>query len=240
MINFTFKNNSGTEFNSLYDFGIYLSERPTLPRAERNFKFTEVEGKNGTSTIDLKTYKDIEISLSCFVLNSDITNNINDRLNSWLNGEGGILTFSFLFDKYIKVKQVKGYKVKESSGILGEFEVTFICEPFKFLTNGENTITITQPTSIFNEGTFESQPIIKVYGGGNITLTINNKNVILTAIDQSITLDCEIEHAYKDLVVNAQNIKMQGEFPIFNEGQNIISWVGNVNKIEVIPKWRCL
>ncbi|QDY17535.1 phage tail protein [Clostridium botulinum] len=32
---------------------------------------------------------------------------------------------------------------------------------------------------------------------------------------------------------------MYGEFPIFQVGENKISWTGNVSKIEITPRWRC-
>ena len=47
-----------------------------------------------------------------------------------------------------------------------------------------STIILTEPTDILNTGTFESEPIITVYGQGNITLTFNNSNIILNNIEK--------------------------------------------------------
>lgn len=229
--------------NSYYDLGLKIISRPNAPVPVRDIRFTPLDGRNGAYTEDLGVYKDIEIPVSFnFIDRENLTSSIR-RIKHWLIGTilDKKLIFSDDLDYFYKVKQVKIDKeIERKARVLGRFTAIFVCEPFSYLKTGENTITITQPTSIFNEGTFESKPIIKVYGGGNITLTVNNKNVVLTAIDQSVTLDSEIEHAYKDLVVNTQNYKMLGDFPILKEEQNIITWVGNVTKIEIIPKWRCL
>jgi predicted phage tail component-like protein len=236
LISFNFKNNSGIEYNSLDDFGIYLSERPALPRPNRKFRYTEVEGrKNGALTEDLNTYDDIEIKLSCFMLNTDISNNILDNLNIWLNGEGGILTFSFLFDKYYKVKEVKGYQIKESSGILGEFEISFLCEPFRYLNNGQDNVTIISPTTIYNQGTYKSKPELKIYGSGNVVITINNEAFIINNLDEYIIVDTELMDCYKN--TQFLNDNMIGNFPEFEIGENTISWSGNINKIEINGRW---
>jgi predicted phage tail component-like protein len=239
MISFSFTNNSGLQFNSLTNFGIYLSEKPALPRAERNFRYTEIEGKHGSLTEDIKTYKDIKIELNCWMLNTDIPNNVLDNLNNWLNGEGGILTFSYLSNKYFKVKEIKDHAIKESSGIFGEFEVTLICEPFRYLTSGLNTTTLTTtPTTINNIGTLESKPYIKVYGDGNITLIINGLNVVLNNVVSYLEIDSEMEEVFVGTNLVDQ---MLGEFPVLKVGSNSISWSGGtVTKIEIIPKWRCL
>lgn len=229
--------------NSYYDLGLKIISRPNFSVPERDIRFTPLDGRHGAYTEDLETYKDIEIPISFnFIDRENLTSSIR-RIKHWLIGNilDKKLIFSDDLDYFYKVKQVKIDKeIERKARVLGRFTAIIVCEPFSYLKTGEHPITITQPTSIFNEGTFESQPIIKIYGQGNITLTVNNENIILTGIEQYITLDCEIEHAYKDLVVNTQNNKMQGDFPILKEGQNIITWIGNVTKIEIIPKWRCL
>ena len=63
--------------------------------------------------------------------------------------------------------------------------------------------------------------------------------VILKGIDGEIVLDCEVMNAYKEIdnEIILQNNKMYSEFPILEEGNNKISFTGNVNGIEIIPKW---
>jgi phage-related protein len=112
----------------------------------------------------------------------------------------------------------------------GRFSVNFICEPFKY--GNEIIRTITTNNNSFNySGTADVKPLINVYGQGDITLTINNENVVLKQVSDYIVIDGNLEDAYKDTAL--QNNKMQGEFPILKPGENIIDFIGNVTKIEI-------
>lgn len=274
MISFTFKNRSEIEYNSLLDFGIYLVERPALPRAERNFKYIDVEGRDGTLIEDIGTYKNVEVRLNCVILDKDITNAAMEKLNSWLNGEGGELTLSYYADRYFKVKEVKSFAIKESSGILGEFEVTFICEPFKYKLNDLDLFRIcevnvarsglaTNPLEsynytigkvyqanepilinhvrdfiIYNNGTIEAKPILKLYGSGDITITINNNNVTIKNLDEYVIIDSEMMNCYKG--TELRNNKMIGDFPILKVGENKFSYIGNLTAFEIKHNTRFL
>lgn len=85
-------------------------------------------------------------------------------------------------------------------------------------------------------GTFESEPVITIFGTGNITLYVNNQSIVLTSISNDITLDSETLNAYSGST--SLNNKMNGEFPKFQVGENTINWTGNITKIEVQPNWR--
>lgn len=274
MISFTFKNRSEIEYNSLLDFGIYLVERPALPRAERNFKYIDVEGRDGTLVEDIGTYKNVEVRLNCVMLDKDITNAAMEKLNSWLNGEGGELTLSYYADRYFKVKEVKSFAIKESSGILGEFEVAFICESFKYKLDDLDLFRIcevkvarsglainplesynytigkvyqenepilinhTRDFIIYNNGTIEAKPILKLYGSGDITITINNNNITIKNLDEYVVIDSEMMNCYKG--TELRNNKMIGDFPVLKVGENNFSYLGNLTAFEIQHNTRFL
>ena len=114
-----------------------------------------------------------------------------------------------------------------------EFEV----QPFGYDVF-EQTLVKTAPFSLFNIGTFESEPIITIFGAGNITLYVNNQSISLKEIAGSITIDSEMQNAYNG--VTSMNNKMQGEFPILSLGENHITWLGNVTRLEIRLNWRWL
>ncbi|MDU6337913.1 MAG: phage tail protein, partial [Clostridium sporogenes] len=66
---------------------------------------------------------------------------------------------------------------------------------------------------------------------------INNEIIKFTNISDYIELDSEMMECYKSNV--PLNHLMIGNFPIFQVGENNISWTGNISKIEIIPRWRC-
>ena len=66
-----------------------------------------------------------------------------------------------------------------------------------------------------------------MYATGDITLNINNQEVILKALEGHIQLDCDLMNATTvnslGKTVNA-NHKMYSDFPILEEGNNNITW----------------
>ena len=117
------------------------------------------------------------------------------------------------------------------------FVVEFEVQPFGYDVF-EQTITKTAPVSLFNIGNFESEPIITLFGNGNITLYVNNKSIYLKEITDKIIIDSEMKNAYNNSV--SLNYKMNGDFPTLSLGENNISWIGNVTKLEIQPNWRFL
>lgn len=91
---------------------------------------------------------------------------------------------------------------------------------------------------IRNNTTYFSQPVIKIFGEGNIKLYVNDELIEFKNLMDGIILDSEKQEAYlADVNKNAQ---MVGNFPNFEIGENQIIAVGNVNKIEILPNWRWL
>lgn len=92
----------------------------------------------------------------------------------------------------------------------------------------ENLMSTIKP---INEGTFESKPVIKVYGSGDIKLKINNDEVTVKKVDEYITIDSVLKDCYKD--DDLKNGDMIGEFPVLKVRENIINFSGNIGKVEV-------
>ena len=92
--------------------------------------------------------------------------------------------------------------------------------------------------AITNPGNVFSEPIITVYGSGEITLMVGLYIVELEGISGSITLDTPLMEAYSG--ASFMNDNMSGDFPTLALGMNAVSWSGTVTKIEVQPNWRYL
>lgn len=227
--------------NSSRDLGLAIEHRPNIPIAEKDIRHIYVPNRNGTLTEDLRTYRDIEIPIT-FGFKAKDRDNFGYKcrmIKMWLlNIQDNKLSFSD-DEVFYKVKNIKFDEGGIERGLrtLGKFKVTFVCDPFSYLE--DEIIIITKNNStVCSYGTFLSEPVIKVYGSGDITLNINDRFIKFTAIENYIELDSEIQECYKD-TLNCNN-KMIGEFPILKTGKNNISWTGNVSKIEINPRWRCL
>lgn len=122
-------------------------------------------------------------------------------------------------------------------GKIKRFPVEFEVQPFSFERNPK-LISKSDPFGLVNPGTFESEPIITIHGSGDIKLLINGKNILLSAISETITIDSETLNVYSG--TESMNHKMTGDFPILGVGNNSVFWTGNVAKMEVKPNWRWL
>lgn len=229
------------ELNSYYDLGLKIIKRPNFSIAQKDINIHEIEGRNGSLIEDLETYRDIEITVSFnFVDKTNINQKIR-QIKHWLIGEikDKRLIFSDDSDVFYKVKYMKIDNIERTFKFLGRFNVVFVCNPFTYSKVGENTVIITNNnTTIYNHGTYYSEPEFKIFGIGDITLSINNENVILKSIQDYIIVDTEMQEAYRE--GQSLNNKMYGEFPTLKVGENNISWLGNVTKIEITPRWRFL
>ncbi|KEH96841.1 hypothetical protein Z962_05590 [Clostridium botulinum C/D str. BKT12695] len=225
----------GFEFNNKYskDLGIYIGNRPPIPKAEKVIKHIEVPGRSGALTEDTGAYKDIELPFECTIKDIDVEEK-TVLLNNWLDGSG-ILKLDYLANFFFKVKEVK-FDGTDVDYTTGDFTVTFVCDPFKYYIDN-SAIETKKPTIIYGpEFTYKSEPVIKVYGSGDIKLNINKYSIKLLNVQDYVTVNSVLQECYKD----NHNNKMQGEFPMFLQEENKISWNGDVQKIEIIPNWRCL
>lgn len=213
------------------DMGLVVTKLPTLSRAEEKVSEIELDGRHGTLTQTDNKYKNSVKSIECAMINGNV-----DKISAWLKGNG-IFKFSHAKGQFFYGRITNAIDFERQIAELNEFIVVVNMQPFKYLQEGEETITITKPTKIINMGTFESEPLLRVYGSGNITLSNNNNNIILKDIKDYIIIDTFTQEAFKE-GENCNN-KMHGEPFIFTE-INDISWIGNINKIEIIPRWRNL
>lgn len=207
----------------------FLPERISPKRRDESIV---ISGRHGTLTATDGTFETYILQAE-FVL-KDISK--IDKICSHFKGEGDLI-FSNNLDRKFKAKVNNQIEFSRIIRGLKRFAVEFEVQPFMYEAY-PSVLTLTEPTSILNIGTFESEPIITVYGQGDITLIINNLNIILNAVEEKITINSEALNAYNETL--SLNNKMSGDFPIFNMGENTILWMGSVTRLEIKPNWRWL
>lgn len=224
--------------DSYLDYGIYVERRPTLPSPKRRVSYLTVPGRNGSLKYDEDTYENIILSVECGLI-GDVYSRM-DEIKSWLLGSGeSTLVFGFQNDKYYIGQVVNSIDFEVSLRRIGRFIILFNCQPFRYAVNNEPLTITSSGTNLINVGTVISQPIIEVYGSGDISITVNEKPLSLVRISDKIILNSVLQDAYNDKLEN-QNSNVQGEFIVFQVGQNDISWSGNVEKLVITPNWRWL
>ena len=216
--------------------GFALKGRPNTPSATKKYETTEVEGRHGSLTRFLG-YEDLKFTLTFNILfQLDIKQKLREIKG--VLAQADTLSFDDSPNFYYKIKQAQISETESVIKASGVFSVDFVTEPFEYEKTSSTAYT-TNPISLTNQTTTESLPIIKVTGTGTVVLTVNDTGITLTGLTSSITLDSELQEAYTGLTTN-MNGNMNGNFPVFKNGSNSITWTGTVTKVEIDPKWRWL
>ena len=217
------------------DIGIIVTSMPETVRPERRMESITIAGRNGTLHTDEEVYESYDRTMECAIKKRAKL----DEIAAWLVGSGE-MTFSTEPDKVYRVTISNKISIAHMMRMFQKFQVIMDTQPFKYNINPfADELTLTAPTIIRNSGTVYSEPIITVYGSGDITLNINGVNFPLYGVNKYITIDSEMMEVFKGTA--NQNSKYGGEtFPRLEVGENAISWTGNVSRVEIQPKWRWL
>lgn len=213
------------------DFEVVTVKLGRRQRAEEQIDTYDVPYRNSALTIHSGTYKPYTRTMELLPMNRNRTGEIN----KWLSGRGKLRT-ELEPDGYFIASVITGLPYEEFLKDFDSFQVGFKVDPFFYLDMGDEKINIVSATSILNLGNVYSEPIIKVYGTGDISLNINSNFINLNDISDYVVIDSELKLCYRDTV--NMGAYMDGDYATFQEGQNNITWTGNVTKIEITPKWR--
>ena len=217
--------------------GIHVSELPPITIPLERSKQTNVPGRPGSLT-QLEgddVYDDMILTATCFIADPAQI----PAIAAWLKGKGTV-TFANRTGGHYNARianQIPFEKVLKGNPHCS-FAVNFRCYPFWYQENVSDVTITTSGDTITNPGSVYSEPLITVYGSGNITLMIGTTIVELTNVSGSIVLDCALKEAYKGTAL--MNDHMSGDFPVLKPGLNAISWSGNVTRIVIKPNWRYL
>lgn len=233
--NFIFYNNK----HSYNDYGLLL-DPIVLPSCNEVVESIDVEGRNGSLTVRQGYYQDRIIDLN-FMLKRGNDESIEDfylkidAIQEWLLSGAKDLIIYLKPSKVLKAKNIVLSDMTPSNVFFLEFTATVTCEPF-FYNSNEKVITITENNSGINyTGTAPGELRLKIYGTGDIQLTIGSTTVQINDVVDSVTLDSKLLLCL-DADENNKSIDMIGNFPLLTQGNNAISWIGTVTKIEILPR----
>lgn len=222
-------------------FGIYLTDIRIADTPKRDVSFLSVPGRNGDLIVDNKRWHNVDITYSLAIATGFA--DAFDAFKKALLSQSGYqrLTDSIYPDVFrMAIVQEPIQPETMRFNRTGTFDVTFHCKPQRYLKSGEFSTTITEHTKLYGNG-FMAKPLITVYGSGAGTLTIGGTTVEIKDMADQLTLDCDLQTAYRQVGDGAPE-NMNGSiyapnFPELGKGENPISWTGGVTKIEIIPRW---
>ena len=219
------------------ELGIIVVEGPPEVLAQEEYEEIIIEGRNGTLIENKGTFPNIEKSfiLTTIDLDQDIDLMV-EKIKTWLfNIKDNKLLYAIPNRYNIVKKVIIDEDIKTTFEEYGDFTVKFICEPFYYdLLKKDITVT-EKETKVYNNGDFNSSPIIIIYGTGDLQLTINNTTVQINNVDERVLLDSKL-FLCLDKDNNNKSIDMIGNFPTLDIGENTITWVGNITKLDISPR----
>ena len=214
---------------------LIISELPPISKPNMRAKETVIDGVDGSIIEELgyESYdKTIAIGLKS---GADI-----DKVIEYFTGSGEI-TFSNEPDRYYIARIIVGINLAR----LLRYRVatvTFRVQPFKY-NRVEVARQATDRTSMIveNLGNHTSKPIITIKGSGTVNLTLNGNAICSYTFptgEDTVVLDSEKQDAYLNGTLKNRN--MSGDFPIFQKGNNTVSWSGTVTSISITKYSRWL
>ena len=89
--------------------------------------------------------------------------------------------------------------------------------------------------SVYNRGNIYAKPKITIYGSGDISLSLNGKQIFLIELgnEKNITIDVQEMQAYRGDTLRNRIVSGNYDEFLLNIGANIISFTGEISNIEI-------
>lgn len=185
---------------SLRSYGVYITGSAVYNAPERAMEMISIPGRNGAFAMDQGRFENIEVSYPAGIFadnEADFAQAISD-LRNFLCAKKGYcrLTDEYNPDEYRMAVYKSGLEVDPVRMIAGEFTITFECKPQRFLTSGEAETAVANNGTITNPSLFESKPVLKVQGYGDIG--INSDTISVQSIPVGQLLLANSKNFYID------------------------------------------
>ena len=168
-------------------YGVYITGEAVYNAPRRVVDMISIPGRNGTFAMDDGRFENIEVSYPAGIFadnEADFAQAVSDFRNYLCSKRGYCrLTDEYNPNEYRMAVYKSGLDVEPAQLMAGEFDIVFDCKPQRYLISGEDAITVTSGGTITNPTPFDSHPLLKLYGYGNIQI---NSDVI-TASGSALT-----------------------------------------------------
>lgn len=155
------------------DFGVYITGEAVFNAPQRDVEMVTIPGRNGTFALDNGRFENIEVSYPAGIFadtEADFAEAVSEFRNFLCSRNGYVrLEDDYNTSEYRMAVYKSGLEVTPALLRAGEFTLTFDCKPQRWLTSGEEAITVDSGDTITNPTRFESGPMLEVEGYGNIS-----------------------------------------------------------------------
>lgn len=218
-------------------FGVYFDGSKEFNRPAKETERVSIPGRSGDLFIPRKRWANLPLSFNCFI-NDNFHENFT-QLSEFLNSRKGYCALETSWQPEIYRMAAFVSTINPGMNQLnrkGKFSIEFDCKPQRFLKSGTVMQEITSGSSITNPTAFASQPLIRIYGNG--TLTIGTQTVTVAGNSNAyVDVDSEVMDCFYGTTNLNSKVALSGhEFPVLNPGANAISFT-DITKVEITPRW---
>lgn len=218
------------------DYGIYLMVPPPILSAEPDIEFINVPGRDGSLTLDHGGFKDADIDMECYIKNVSRIGEAYGFMSG--NKKMVISTNPNRSYKAVFYRQAQSEHVVRNMNAQSMI-VPVRLKPFRYFEPAPKAEKITTSgTGIINPGSARSAPRITINGSGNIAMMIGQYTMEFVSVSSGIIIDSDARQLLNiDGITKALKQDIE-EFPLLEPGMNYVQWTGNIESIEIEPRWR--
>lgn len=218
--------------------GIYVDASESFNKPERSAEVFSIPGRSGDLIIDNGTFSNVLITYPAYIHDNFASTwatlvNTLGPLAGYQRIECDADSTHFRLGRVIIPQTPEVTRVNKD----GHFDLAFDCKPQRYLISGETVVTKTASGSISNPTAYASQPLLRIYGNG--TITVNGVGITLTNNSSNYTdVDCEMMDCYYGSTSRNQYVSFStNSFPTLKPGSNTITFGTGISKIEITPRW---
>ena len=179
------------------NYGVYITGQAVYNAPERDVEMISIPGRNGAFALDKGRFQNIEVTYPAGIFadnETDFAQAVSDFRNFLCSRKGYVrLTDEYNPNEYRMAIYKSGLEVEPAQLKAGEFEITFDCQPQRYLTSGEAATTVANNGTMTNPTLFESSPLLEVTGYGEIHINGNPIYVENVPIGEVIILGASRE-----------------------------------------------
>lgn len=221
------------------DKGLTIEYCPSVGTGQRVVEKISVPGRSGDLVIDTGAYGNyIQPYEIWFKDKLRGTTRAARDIAQWLLSGVGYMRLEDTYDPEIfRLAMFTGpFDVENWMLIAGRSTLEFDCQPQRWLKNGQLPVAVQSGQSLIN--TWQpAKPLIQVAGTGNGTLVVGGSTISISDMTGAITLDSETEDAYSGTENLNNNVKVNGGYPILQNGETAVSFSGGITAVRITPRW---
>lgn len=156
------------------DYGIYITGEAVYNAPEREVEFIDIPGRNGSLAMDKGRYNNITVTYPAGTFGKnqeDFREALSAFRNAILSQKGyQRLEDTYHPEEYRMGVYAAGLEVSPASrGKAGQFDLSFVCKPQRFLSIGDYPIPVDSGDILQNPTVFDSSPLLEVEGYGTVS-----------------------------------------------------------------------